>query len=72
MAEFGPVEQFRKSQVYVKRLLSDLLRRTTERIALEFGRTGLTCYILWVKILAYMSHHKTRLTKSATLSNIAL
>jgi SRSO17 transposase len=33
---FGWVEQFRQSQVYVKGLLSDVLRKTTERMALEF------------------------------------
>ena len=33
---FGRVEQFRQSQVYVKGLLSDVLRKTTERMALEF------------------------------------
>lgn len=34
---FGRVEQFRQSQVYVKGLLSDVLRKTAERMALEFG-----------------------------------
>ena len=34
---FGRVEQFRRSQVYLKGLLSNLGRKTTERIALEFG-----------------------------------
>jgi len=34
---FGRVEQFRQSQVYVKGLLSDVVRKTAERIALEFG-----------------------------------
>jgi SRSO17 transposase len=34
---FGRVEQFLRSQVYLKGLLSDLGRKTTERIALEFG-----------------------------------
>jgi len=34
---FGRIEQFRQSQVYFRGLLSDLLRKTTERIALEFG-----------------------------------
>lgn len=33
---FGRVEQFQRSQVYLKGLLSDLGRKTTERIALEF------------------------------------
>jgi SRSO17 transposase len=41
MKQFGPafnrVEQFQQSQVYVKGLLSELPRKTTERIALEFG-----------------------------------
>jgi SRSO17 transposase len=32
---FGRVEQFRRSRVYLKGLLSDLERKTTERIALE-------------------------------------
>lgn len=34
---FGRVEQFQRSQVYLKGLLSDLGRKTTERIALEFS-----------------------------------
>jgi len=34
---FGRVEQFRRSQVYLRGLLSDLGRKTTERIALEFS-----------------------------------
>ena len=34
---FGRVEQFRQSQVYVKGLLSDVVRKTAERIGLEFG-----------------------------------
>lgn len=34
---FGRVEQFRRSQVYLKGLLSDLGRKTTERIALELN-----------------------------------
>jgi SRSO17 transposase len=34
---FGRVEQFRRSQVYLKGLLSNLGRKTTERIALEFS-----------------------------------
>jgi SRSO17 transposase len=34
---FGRVEQFRQSQVYVKGLLSDVMRKTVERMALEFG-----------------------------------
>ena len=34
---FGRVEQFWQSQVYVKGLLSDIVRKTAERIALEFG-----------------------------------
>jgi SRSO17 transposase len=34
---FGRVEQFRQSQVYFRGLLSDLSRKTTERIALEFS-----------------------------------
>ena len=34
---FGRVEQFRQSQVYFRGLLSDLGRKTTERIALEFS-----------------------------------
>ena len=34
---FGRVEQFRRSQVYLKGLLSDLERKTTERIAPEFS-----------------------------------
>jgi SRSO17 transposase len=34
---FGRVEQFRQSQVYVKGLLSDVVRKTVERMALEFG-----------------------------------
>jgi SRSO17 transposase len=41
MKPFGPafkrVEQFQQSQVYVKGLLSELPRKTAERIALEFG-----------------------------------
>lgn len=41
MKQFGPafsrVEQFQQSQVYVKGLLSELPRKTAERIALEFG-----------------------------------
>lgn len=36
-AAFGRVEQFRQSQVYVKGLLSDVVRKTAERIGLEFG-----------------------------------
>jgi len=35
-AAFGRVEQFRRSQVYVKGLLSDVTRKTVERMALEF------------------------------------
>jgi SRSO17 transposase len=34
---FGRVEQFRQSQVYVRGLLSDVMRKTVERMALEFG-----------------------------------
>src|SRR4030066_1203597 len=34
---FGRVEQFRQSQVYMNGLLSDVVRQTGERIALEFG-----------------------------------
>jgi len=34
---FGRVEQFRRSQVYLRGLLSDLGRKTTERIALELN-----------------------------------
>jgi SRSO17 transposase len=34
---FGRVEQYRQSQVYVKGLLSNVVRKTAERIALEFG-----------------------------------
>lgn len=34
---FGRIEQFRQSQVYLKGLLSNLLRKTTEGIALEMG-----------------------------------
>ncbi len=34
---FGRIEQFRQSQVYLKGLLSDLQRKTAERIALEVG-----------------------------------
>ena len=34
---FGRVEQFRRSQVYLKGLLSNLGRKTTERIALELS-----------------------------------
>jgi SRSO17 transposase len=34
---FGRIEQFRRSQIYLKGLLSNLSRKTTERIALEFG-----------------------------------
>ena len=34
---FGRVEQFRQSQVYLNGLLSDVVRKTAERIALEFG-----------------------------------
>ncbi len=35
-AAFGRVEQYRQSQVYVKGLLSDVTRKTMERMALEF------------------------------------
>ena len=34
---FDRIEQFRQSQVYVNGLLSDLVRKTAERIGLEFG-----------------------------------
>src|SRR5262245_61177606 len=41
MEQFAPafsrIEQFEQSQVYVKGLLSELPRKTTERIALEFN-----------------------------------
>lgn len=35
---FSRIEQFEQSQVYVKGLLSELPRKTTERIALEFNK----------------------------------
>jgi SRSO17 transposase len=35
---FNRVEQFQQSQVYVRGLLSELPRKTAERIALEFGK----------------------------------
>lgn len=53
---FSRIEQFEQSQVYVKGLLSDLPRKTAERMPWNLGRTCGTCSILSVKVRGRQNH----------------